>query len=867
MVAIAVPVAALAQTVAWQAQVTTQVPAGDDVTMANAALATPPQSPTVALVLVETDLDDRYQYRAIATDPADGSQRWSTDLGPDCETRDSSYELVVPMPGGDAVVVVQGVDQASLLFSCVRRLSGVDGHVVWSNTLHPPGLSLNLYAMQVDAEGHLVAAGRKQGNALVMRMDADTGSELWQHEIVAAAGTSLRAIAAINGSGDRTVVHLLSQPASGDASLRLVGLSTSAGTERWNFPHCVGGLYVAYQSRENDVRLRMLADGTVEFASKCVAGQVPSVELGRLNALTGAVVWQRTLSESNMYSGFIDVNGFFHVEGKLRVDGIDVDLARLDPVDGALIWSLPQTPIPAPMEPYVSNQVVVTDAYVHVLERYIGIIDYVTSATVATYAASNGQLLGRAPVNLPPPNELAVPRSVSIGAFGDGDVLVATTTGANRRVGSRLLETRLRAVDGTIGWTRQTPIMAPHPLVPLAAFQSTRQMSWNDKGTPGIVLAGRGINPENYDYPRIAKLARLDGRVLWRWEPDKRVRGNVVAALGDEQGDLIVAGSNGWDDPPLLLAKLNGVDGSVLWEQSAGARPALDATLDAAGSILLALGSDDAPISTVRVARYSAVDGQRLWEVPIQQGYEGEAGENRILAQADGSVVALSPYSDGAAGQSGMQVAKFATADGSLLWLRRLPGQTSSDPATPLSLPGGDLVVASRDLIWRVNGATGAVQWQKSLPQWTWSVIVDAEGQIMTAGAKDGLRTLARLNASNGAILWARQLPLGNATASSELASKLALASDGNILVAGGNGYDKNVLAKLAVSNGATLWELGMVPSTSVSTSQSRYPVGILESTDHNVYFGGLTDRDTVSWTLVRVTGSFADGIFGSGFD
>ena len=877
LIAFNVPLPANAQNLAWQSQVTTRVPAGAGLSMANATFGSSSIAPSVAVVTVETGLDDQYQYRAIAVDPANGHELWSTDLGGACETRGSDYSLVVPVPGGDVIIAAQGVDQGSPLFSCLLRLSGIDGHAIWSSTQRVAGAKLNLYAMQIDAGGQILATGRKDNNALVLRLDAGSGDILWQHEIAEGAGTTSRGIAAISGLNDSAVVHVLSQPAGGSAALKLIGLSMASGSERWSKGHCSGGLFVAYQQNANDVRLRMLTDGTFEFVSKCDVDQARTVEIGRVNALTGSTIWQRTLTDSNLYRAVVDADGYLYAEGKLSVDGLNVDLARLSPVDGSLMWSLAQTPLPPspPVEPYLSRRIVAAGAYLHSLELN-DLFDYVRTATIATYAAANGTLLGRYNVDLPQ-DESAVTRTFSMAAFGNGEVLVGTASGRNRYVGLRLSETRLQALSGVTSWSQQTPIMAPHPLIPMEAFQSTRQMVWNGKGSPGILLAGRGVNPENYNYPRIAKLSAQDGRVLWRWEPDKRVNGNIVAALSDAQGDVIIAGSNGSDDPTMLLAKLDGSSGAQIWESSsAPQRPVLDAALGSDGAILLLLGSEEGSTEpSMQVARYSASDGHPIWSVPMPEGLVQGIGQQRIAVAVDGSVLATGVYANADQSETGPQVARFRASDGALQWRRKLGAilSFSAEGSPLLPLADGNLIVGNRGNLWHVNGDTGAIGWQMTLFFSSWSVILDAQGQLVVGGSAPSHRKVTRLNASNGAILWTRELPFADPASISESASSLSLSADGDILVAGGDGNNRTVLAKLRTIDGATLWELATPAAAATASSQrpagspDRFPIGVLESPDRNIYFSGLVERDLTSWALSRVTGSFADSIFASGFD
>ncbi len=179
----------------------------------------------------------------------------------------------------------------------------------------------------------------------------------------------------------------------------------------------------------------------------------------------------------------------------------------------------------------------------------------------------------------------------------------------------------------------------------------------------------------------------------------------------------------------------------------------------------------------------------------------------------------------------------------------------------------GNLIVGSRGNLWHVNGDTGTIDWQSTLYFSSWSVILDAEGQLIVGGSLPSHRKVTRLNALNGAILWTRELPFVDPTSYSESASSLSLSADGDILVAGGDGNDRTLLAKLRTIDGATLWELATSAGGQQPAGSGSDPVGVLESPDRNIYFSGLIERDSTSWALSRVTGSFADGIFASGFD
>lgn len=265
-----------------------------------------------------------------------------------------------------------------------------------------------------------------------------------------------------------------------------------------------------------------------------------------------------------------------------------------------------------------------------------------------------------------------------------------------------------------------------------------------------------------------------------------------------------------WGIAPVASSSANG---QTLWEaNSSVSRIALDGTLDAAGNIMVLLESASADQGgRLRVAKRSAADGASLWETVIPESSDSSQDERRVLASPDGSVIVLGPWATDSS-TFGMQIIRLANAGGSIEWRRKLPGLSEVVPTLMRVLANGDVIVATSASAWRINGATGNVSWQKSLPIAALSMAVDGQGSFVIGGFVSGInqtdrRALARFNAATGVATWTHQLPLLISASYSERVSAVEIAADGNILAASGDDRNGQGLAEIALVDGATLWE------------------------------------------------------------
>jgi outer membrane protein assembly factor BamB len=370
-------------------------------------------------------------------------------------------------------------------------------------------------------------------------------------------------------------------------------------------------------------------------------------------------------------------------------------------------------------------------------------------------------------------------------------------------------------------------------------------------GDGNAIMTGYFYNGTNTDYAT-AKYAATDGALLW----EQRYNGpadlydwpNAVAV--DSYGDVLVTGisqdTNTFFD--CYTVKYAAATGAMLWEQRYKGPGNLSdfaaaVIVDGSGNVVMA-GSASVGIGTdYYTVEYAADNGNVLWE----QFYEGSANSNdkaeAVAVDGLGNVVVTG--SSVGLGSSGrlteyLYTAKYAAANGALLWERRGPELDTSTPLGSFPVAGvavdghGNVVVAAPaagefDAVWgskpdyytaKYAAADGALLWEQRYngPANGWddplAVAVDASGNAVVTGTSTGNGSgfdyyTAKYAAATGALLWERRYngPGNN----SDLAHAAAVDPEGNVVVTGSStGLDGNgncYTAKYAASDGALLWE------------------------------------------------------------
>jgi hypothetical protein len=344
----------------------------------------------------------------------------------------------------------------------------------------------------------------------------------------------------------------------------------------------------------------------------------------------------------------------------------------------------------------------------------------------------------------------------------------------------------------------------------------------------------------------------------------------VTGTVVDASGNVIVTGYSSKDQvtsetTDIFTAKFDATDGRLLWEKrydgpahsyDSGVGVAVDHEGNVAitgRSIGTGTGDD------FYTAKYAAATGDLIWE-KRHNGHGDLPDEPRAVAiDAEGNVV-VTGKSWGPGGTE-YYTAKYAAANGSLLWEQRHTGNGSVSAGSPFDIAidhSGNVIVTGIDpgnenlqgyYTVKYAGTDGALVWEKryhgpsTYIDYARDVVVDHEDNVIVTGDSDGNGLgldcyTVKYAAADGAVIWDHRsnevlydLEIGNA---------VAVDRQGNVFVAGliqsGSGYPDHYLAKHSATDGSILWEKRRNGATYLASD--RLTSAVIDS-DGNVIVAG----------------------------
>jgi hypothetical protein len=352
------------------------------------------------------------------------------------------------------------------------------------------------------------------------------------------------------------------------------------------------------------------------------------------------------------------------------------------------------------------------------------------------------------------------------------------------------------------------------------------------------VLAGISSSLLYAESPTIAWEKRYDA-------PYDAPTGNsdeATAVATDGQGNVVVTGTStrigtGSD---YYTAKYSATDGNLIWEvRYDGPISSHDASfavaVDGAGNVVVTGASTASAASSTDIytAKYAAATGALLWEKRYNGTGNGADQGVRVAVDKVGNVM-VTGLSTGAEGNADFYTAKYAAADGSLLWEHRYngPGNRGDEPRS-IALDGnGNVVVTGKSAdssgifecyTVKYASATGSTLWEQrynGLGGWHDfgnAVAVDSIGNVVICGqsaASNGIYDFytAKYAAANGALVWEKRY----GAVTQDGAVDVALDANNDVVVTGSSGG--YYTAKYAAADGSLIWEQSYIcPDTASS--------------------------------------------------
>ena len=334
-----------------------------------------------------------------------------------------------------------------------------------------------------------------------------------------------------------------------------------------------------------------------------------------------------------------------------------------------------------------------------------------------------------------------------------------------------------------------------------------------------------------------AKYSADNGALLW----EKRYGqangyDNGYALAVDALGNVIVTGSsdNARFNGDIYTAKYAATDGALIWERRYnGPADSYDrgysVTVDAAGNVIVTGYSYSSPVldtGDYYTAKYAAADGELLWEMRYNGTGNDDDWASGVAVDFGGNV-AVTGRSKNGAGNDDIYTAKYAASDGALLWEKRYNGPANkNDAGNSIAVDSaGNVVVTGISnsanstpdyYTAKYAAADGSLLWEQRYNSPAdahdigTSVAVDASGNVFVTGRSSTFSQdyyTVKYAAGDGTVLWERRFGVPSHY---ESAYSVATDAAGNAVVTGHtfNGNDDDYYTvKYAAADGAVLWE------------------------------------------------------------
>jgi hypothetical protein len=318
--------------------------------------------------------------------------------------------------------------------------------------------------------------------------------------------------------------------------------------------------------------------------------------------------------------------------------------------------------------------------------------------------------------------------------------------------------------------------------------------------------------------------------LLLPWSPATTLAWMVQPELGyglgiamTPTGDVLTCGhSRGADgDYDFSIRLHRASDGTDVWHYRADgtAGAAGDVTLDGAGNVIAAGTTDVGVSADVRVVKLTP-DGVPLWTTTIDSATQEDDRLEAMAVGSDGDVAVTGTFAITYGVDHLYSVARLDGATGAVEWQHDVPAAERShgvtvgfDAAGDVLTTGALFAAGGSDVVaLKLDGATGAEQWRTVLDDGGYdspsASAIDAAGDFYVGVSESAGKgfTVYKLSGTDGGVLWRFD---HRAPKDGDI---LVLALDGRGHVyAGGFDYNqfvhqRTVLAKLSAASGVPVW-------------------------------------------------------------
>ena len=779
-------------------------------------------------------------------------QRYSNVVS---NANDSGLKVVSDAVGN---VIVAGSTDTKMTGTDVFiiKYSGRDGSIIWQQRYNGPENSFDsVTALVLDRDDNVVLTGvsyniNSREDFFTVKYTAATGALLWQQRYNGPSNSYDFATAMTVDGDDNVVVtgysaNSLNHSEYDYYTAKYAGANGALLWEqRYNGP-----------ANKSDYPSTIAVDqsgNVVVSGTSAIEGTSLDFDYytAKYAAENGALLWERRqeVGQNGADHGLrvaVDFNGDVVLTSERNHDIYTVKYAA---TDGALLWERRYSGAGNRADRPTAVSV---DSKGDVIVTGISGPDYYT----AKYAGTNGALLWEQWHNCGGPSFFL---DAALALDDNGNVVVTGHCGPEYYPDYQTI--KYAAVDGALVWQKR--YNGPANRSDFAFAVATDRNG-------DVIVTGYSSNTENNIDCYTAKYAGFDGTLLWdqRYGGPANNRDEPTGAAVDVNGNVIVTGtSRNWLNSDYYTAKYAAASGALIWEKRYNGPGDNEdypfaVAIDSAGNAFVT-GCSEADYYT---AKYAAVDGRLLWE----KRYDGpinSVDQARALAVDRHGNVVVTGGSSGIGGDLDYYTAKYAAADGALLWEKRYNGPADRyDEALAVAIDiSGDVIVTGTSVGNGTNGAyytakyaaiDGALLWEKRYNGRPYgenvarAVAVDQSGNVVVTGSSgngppqfDFDYYTAKYAAIDGALLWQRRY---NGPGSSfDHGRAVAIDSSGNVVVTGGshntNQYSDYYTAKYAANDGALLWE----KRYNGPTDRDDYAVALVLDGSGNTIVTGSSEDD-----------------------